>query len=121
MCWLTWARVARNALEDPWVEPDESMFTRSLSPMAAPDEPTSLELHFEEGNPVGINGNRLQPATLLTALNTVRPLPCWLHVLPHGSSGLPLTCFGFAWGTSQAAAHATGNGQISARISARSE
>ncbi|KAK9798551.1 hypothetical protein WJX73_002894 [Symbiochloris irregularis] len=60
-----------NALEDPWVEADESMFTRSVSPMAAPDEPTYLDIHFEQGNPVGISGQRLAPHTLLTALNTL--------------------------------------------------
>ena len=50
------------------------MFTRSVSPMYAPDEPTYLEINFEQGNPVGINGQRLRPATLLTALNEV-PAP----------------------------------------------
>lgn len=37
-----------NALEDPWVEPTESMFTRSCSPEDAPDEPTYIEIEFEK-------------------------------------------------------------------------
>lgn len=64
-----------NALEDPWVEPDESMFTRSVSPFSAPDQPTYLEVNFEQGDPVGINSQRLRPATLLTALNEVGIMP----------------------------------------------
>jgi Arginosuccinate synthase len=36
-----------NALEDPWVEPKESMFTRSVSPEKAPDKPTYIEMDFE--------------------------------------------------------------------------
>ena len=62
----------RNALEDPWQEPDETMFTRSVSPEQAPDIPTYVEVNFQQGDPVGINGQLLSPATLLTALNTVR-------------------------------------------------
>lgn len=58
-----------NALEDPWVEPSESMFTRSVSPEQAPDTPTYVEIEFEKGDPVGINGTRMSPATLLTELN----------------------------------------------------
>jgi argininosuccinate synthase len=37
-----------NALEDPWVEPDESMFSRSVSPEQAPDEPTYIEIEFAQ-------------------------------------------------------------------------
>ena len=57
------------ALEDPWVGPDESMFTRSVSPEKAPDEPTVMEIEFDCGDPVAINGVRLSPAALLTKLN----------------------------------------------------
>ena len=57
------------ALEDPWVEPDEEMYTRSLSPERAPDKPTYVEIEFERGDPVGIDGERLSPAALLTRLN----------------------------------------------------
>lgn len=58
-----------NALEDPWEEPSESMFTRSVSPEQAPDTPTYIEVDFEEGDPVAIDGVRMSPATLLTELN----------------------------------------------------
>jgi argininosuccinate synthase len=57
------------ALEDPWVAPDEDMFTRSVSPEEAPDRPTIVEIDFEEGDPVAIDGERLSPAALLTKLN----------------------------------------------------
>ena len=61
-----------NALEDPWAEPDESMFTRSVSPESAPDAPTYVEIEFEKGDPVALNGARLSPATMLAELNKVR-------------------------------------------------
>jgi argininosuccinate synthase len=57
------------ALEDPWVEPDEDMFTRSVSPQAAPDVPTYVEIEFERGDAVAVDGVRLSPAQLLTRLN----------------------------------------------------
>ena len=57
------------ALEDPWVQPDESMFTRSVSPENAPNTPTYVEIEFEKGDAVGIDGKRLSPAALLTELN----------------------------------------------------
>jgi argininosuccinate synthase len=59
------------ALEDPWVKPDEKMFERTVSPQNAPDAITTIEIEFEQGNPVAINGERLSPATLLTKLNEV--------------------------------------------------
>ncbi len=59
----------RNALEDPWNEPSESMFTRSVSPEQAPDQPTYVEIEFERGDPIAIDGIRMSPATLLTRLN----------------------------------------------------
>jgi len=46
-------------LEDPWNEPEESMFKLSVSPEKAPDTPTYIEIDFEQGNPVAINGERL--------------------------------------------------------------
>ncbi|MBF0372523.1 MAG: argininosuccinate synthase [Alphaproteobacteria bacterium] len=57
------------ALEDPWVEPDEDMFTRSVSPENAPDQPTYLEIDFEAGDAVAVDGERMSPARLLTRLN----------------------------------------------------
>ncbi|MDR3326393.1 MAG: argininosuccinate synthase [Rhodospirillaceae bacterium] len=56
-------------LEDPWVEPSENMFTRSVSPEKAPDKATYIEIEFEYGNAVAINDERLSPAILLTRLN----------------------------------------------------
>ena len=58
-------------LEDPWAPPDEKMFTRSVSPESAPDQPTKIEVGFEHGDPVSINGEEMSPAILLAALNKV--------------------------------------------------
>ncbi len=57
------------ALEDPWVEPDESVYTRVVPPWLAPDLVTEITIDFEEGDPVAINGEKMTPATLLTKLN----------------------------------------------------
>src|SRR3979409_1449193 len=57
------------ALEDPWVQPDESMFTRSVAPEKAPETPHYVEREFEKGDAVAINGKPLSPAALLTELN----------------------------------------------------
>ena len=57
------------ALEDPWQEPDESIYARTLAPEAAPDEPVSVEIDFEAGDPVAVNGEGLSPAELLARLN----------------------------------------------------
>jgi argininosuccinate synthase len=57
------------ALEDPWVEPDEDMFTRSVAPEKAPDQPEYVEIEFLKGDPVAVNGQALSPAALLTELN----------------------------------------------------
>ena len=57
------------ALEDPWHEPSESMFTRSVSPENAPDKPTIIEIDFKSGDPVAIDGKKLSPAALLIRLN----------------------------------------------------
>ena len=57
------------ALEDPWQEAEEYIYTRSVSPEAAPDKPTYIEIDFVEGDPVAIDGVKMSPATLLTRLN----------------------------------------------------
>ena len=57
------------ALEDPWTEPDEDMFTRSVAPENAPDKPTYVEIGFEAGDPVSVDGEALSPASLLARLN----------------------------------------------------
>lgn len=56
-------------LEDPWNEPTEDMFVMSVSPEQAPDRPTYIELEFEKGDPVALDGTRLSPAALLERLN----------------------------------------------------
>jgi argininosuccinate synthase len=57
------------ALEDPWQEPDEGMFLRTVSPEAAPDQAIVVEIDFEHGDPVAVDGKRLSPASLLERLN----------------------------------------------------
>ena len=59
------------ALEDPWCEPDETMFQRTVAPEAAPDTPAVVEIDFESGDPVAVDGERLGPAALLERLNLV--------------------------------------------------
>ena len=56
-------------LEDPWNEPEEGMFKLSVSPEKAPDQPSYIELEFERGNPVAIDGEKLSPSALLARLN----------------------------------------------------
>ncbi|MEN8136460.1 MAG: argininosuccinate synthase [Thermodesulfobacteriota bacterium] len=56
-------------LEDPWNEPEESMFKLSVSPENAPDQPTYIELEYQKGNPVAIDGEALSPAKMLARLN----------------------------------------------------
>jgi argininosuccinate synthase len=58
-------------LEEPWDEPDEIVWQRTTSPMAAPDRVTEITVEFERGDAVGLNGERLSPATLLTRLNAL--------------------------------------------------
>ena len=57
------------ALEDPWHEPEEFVYSRTVAPEAAPDKPTYVEIDFEHGDPVAIDGGPLSPAALLTRLN----------------------------------------------------
>ena len=56
-------------LEDPWAEPEEFVFSRTVAPEAAPSTPEYVEIAFERGDPVAIDGQRLSPAALLTRLN----------------------------------------------------
>jgi argininosuccinate synthase len=56
-------------LEDPWLEPDEAMYQLSVAPAAAPDQPETIEITFETGAPVAINGQALSPAAIVTKLN----------------------------------------------------
>jgi argininosuccinate synthase len=57
------------ALEDPWAEPEEFVFSRTVAPEAAPDTPQYVEIGFERGDAVAIDGERLSPAVLLARLN----------------------------------------------------
>jgi argininosuccinate synthase len=56
-------------LEDPWVEAPEDIFTLTVSPKHAPDKPEIIELTFQKGDPIELNGKQLTPANLLRALN----------------------------------------------------
>lgn len=56
-------------LEDPWLEPPQDIFILTKSPMDAPDEPTYIEVGFEDGNPISLNGETLSPASIIERLN----------------------------------------------------
>ena len=56
-------------LEDPAVEAPEYVYQRTLSPEDAPNEPEFIEIGFERGDAVSINGELMTPATILTKLN----------------------------------------------------
>jgi argininosuccinate synthase len=58
-------------LEDPWNEPEEDMWRWTVSPEQAPDEPSYLELSYEKGDIVAINGEAMSPATVMEYLNKV--------------------------------------------------
>jgi argininosuccinate synthase len=58
-------------LEDPWAEPEEDMWLWSVSPEQAPEAPTYLELTYEKGDIVAIDGKAMSPAEVLTYLNKV--------------------------------------------------
>lgn len=58
-------------LEDPWAEPEESMWRWTVAPETAPDVPCYLELEFERGDIVAIDGVRLSPARILAKLNEI--------------------------------------------------
>ncbi len=56
-------------LEDPWLEPSEDMYQLTVSPETAPDQPAYVEITFDCGAPVAVNGEVMSPATLITYLN----------------------------------------------------
>ncbi len=58
-------------LEDPWLEPDPGMFTLTANPEDAPNTPEVIEIDFERGDAVAINGRRLSPAQILSELNDI--------------------------------------------------
>ena len=58
-------------LEDPWSEPGEEMWRWSVAPEKAPEKPTYMEITFEKGDPVAIDGGAMSSATLLAKLNEI--------------------------------------------------
>jgi argininosuccinate synthase len=58
-------------LEDPWQEPEEFVYSRTVAPEAAPDKPEYVEVEFEKGDPVAVNGRKLSPAAMLAELNAI--------------------------------------------------
>ncbi len=58
-------------LEDPWEEADGDMWRWTVAPESAPDEAQLVEIDFEHGDPVAIDGERLGPADLLARLNAL--------------------------------------------------
>jgi len=56
-------------LENPWNEPESAMFQLSVSPEEAPDEPEYIEIGFEKGSPISLNGEMLSAVDLFTHLN----------------------------------------------------
>lgn len=58
-------------LENPWTEPPEEIYQMTVSPQAAPNDPTYIELEFVQGVPVKIDGKKLPPVDLIHKLNEV--------------------------------------------------
>ena len=58
-------------LEDPWREPPADMFQLTVAPEDAPDQPTYVEIGYDQGNPVAVDGQPLGPADLLARLNQI--------------------------------------------------
>ncbi len=58
-------------LEDPAAEPEEDMWRWTVAPEKAPDAAEYIELEYEHGDPVSLNGKRLSPATMLAELNRI--------------------------------------------------
>jgi len=56
-------------LENPWNEPEEAMYQISASPENAPDEPAYVEIEFDSGTPIMVNGEKMSPASIITYLN----------------------------------------------------
>ena len=56
-------------LEDPAIEAEEYVYQRTISPMDAPDKATEIEIEFERGDPIALNGEKMSPARLLAELN----------------------------------------------------
>lgn len=70
-----WGRsIECGVLEDPWIEPPEEVFAWTKSPTESPDQPGYVEITFEKGIPVSLNGNRLDSVSLIQQLNELAGL-----------------------------------------------
>jgi len=58
-------------LEDPWKEPYNDMFRLTVAPEDAPNQPEYVEIEYESGNPVAVNGERMSPAALIARANQI--------------------------------------------------
>lgn len=58
-------------LEDPWKEPPPDMYKMVIPPEKAPDKPVYIEIEYDKGNPIALNGEKLSPAELLSKLNKI--------------------------------------------------
>ena len=58
-------------LEDPWQEPEETMYTLTTSPLEAPEETELITIDFDSGTPIALNGTPLSPAQMIAELNTI--------------------------------------------------
>jgi argininosuccinate synthase len=58
-------------LENPWAEPEESMYALTVSPEKAPDKPQYVEIEFENGNPITVDGKNLGPVEVVETLNRI--------------------------------------------------
>jgi argininosuccinate synthase len=58
-------------LEDPWSEPPENMYEMTVSPESAPDKPQYIDIDFEKGVPIKVDGKELKPSQLLDTLNKI--------------------------------------------------
>jgi argininosuccinate synthase len=67
-----WHRSAEaGILEDPWQEPPEHVYALTTTPEAAPDEPAYVEITFEQGAPVAVDGQAMEPVDVVAALNAL--------------------------------------------------
>ena len=67
-----WGRsIECGVLEDPWIEPPEEVYKLTVSPEAAPDKPTYVEVDFHEGIPVALNGREMDGVKLIEELNEI--------------------------------------------------
>ncbi len=58
-------------LEDPWIEPSADMYSMTVPPEKAPDKPVYIDIHYENGNPTGLNEEILSPVSLFEKLNKI--------------------------------------------------